>query len=288
MAVYHWSKTASSNDTADPAMNWRELMAPSLVNDNVRTMMAELAKWRDDLAGNLVTGGSATAYTLTTNQGLTTLPDGHVVVARMHAANGAAPTLNVDSRGARAIASVYGTPIASGVLRAGAIYTFIYNAADNKWIVHGSVGDSFPSGTRLLFQQTTPPAGWTKDTSHNNKALRIVSGTVGSGGTSNFTDVFAARTISVANLPAHNHSAGTLATSSSGAHTHTFNYVRGSVSRPDSTSGTRFNYVVDGTTTTSSSGAHTHTITGNTGSTGSGTPMDFAVAYVDVIIAQRD
>lgn len=55
--------------------------------------------------------------------------------------------------------------------------------------------DKFPSGTRLLFQQTSAPTGWTKDVSHNNKALRIVSGTVGSGGSLGFTAAFTSRTV---------------------------------------------------------------------------------------------
>jgi hypothetical protein len=34
----------------------------------------------------------------------------------------------------------------------------------------------------MLFQQTAAPTGWTKDTTHNDKALRLTSGTVGTGG----------------------------------------------------------------------------------------------------------
>jgi len=49
---------------------------------------------------------------------------------------------------------------------------------------------SIPSGTKMLFQQTTAPTGWTKDTTHNNKSLRIVNGSVGTGGTNSFTNAF--------------------------------------------------------------------------------------------------
>ena len=38
-----------------------------------------------------------------------------------------------------------------------------------------------PSGAKMLFQETSAPVFWTKDTLHNNKALRVVSGTAGSG-----------------------------------------------------------------------------------------------------------
>jgi len=40
----------------------------------------------------------------------------------------------------------------------------------------------FASGTALVFAQTSAPTGWTKSTTHNDKALRVVSGTASSGG----------------------------------------------------------------------------------------------------------
>ncbi len=52
----------------------------------------------------------------------------------------------------------------------------------------------FPSGTLMLFQQTASPTGWTKQTDHNNKALRVVTGSASSGGSTAFTSVFASRT----------------------------------------------------------------------------------------------
>ena len=53
----------------------------------------------------------------------------------------------------------------------------------------------FPSGTVMLFAQTSAPTGWTKSTTHNNKALRVVSGTAGSGGSNAFTNTLASRGI---------------------------------------------------------------------------------------------
>ena len=47
-----------------------------------------------------------------------------------------------------------------------------------------------PSGTVMLFIQTTAPTGWTKSVAHDNKALRIVSGTASSGGSVAFTTAF--------------------------------------------------------------------------------------------------
>ena len=55
---------------------------------------------------------------------------------------------------------------------------------------------AFPSGTKMLFQQTSAPTGWTKVTSGvDNKALRVVSGTVGSGGSNAFSNTLASKTI---------------------------------------------------------------------------------------------
>ena len=59
-----------------------------------------------------------------------------------------------------------------------------------------SEAQAFPSGTVMLFRQTNAPTGWTKVTTGvNNKTLRVVSGTAGSGGNMAFTTAFAARGI---------------------------------------------------------------------------------------------
>jgi hypothetical protein len=54
---------------------------------------------------------------------------------------------------------------------------------------------SVPSGSVMLFYQSSAPTGWTQVTDQNNKALRVVSGTGGgSGGSTDFTSVFTSRT----------------------------------------------------------------------------------------------
>jgi hypothetical protein len=67
------------------------------------------------------------------------------------------------------------------------------SGTDPSW---SFVPDPIPSGTKMLFQQTTAPTGWTKDTTHDNKALRVVSGTAGSGGSVAFTTAFASQAVS--------------------------------------------------------------------------------------------
>jgi hypothetical protein len=251
-------------------------------------MMAAIAKWRNDLSGNLVTGGTSTAYTLTTNQIINSLDDGVAIAARLNATNGSAPTLNVDSLGAKAIATVYGTAVGSGVLRSGSVYVFVYDSTDDKWIVHGNPNNGFPSGTKILFRQTAAPVGWTKDTTYTNAALRVTSGTISEQATAGkeFSTLFASRTIAEANLPSHTHSfSGT--TSSDGAHTHTYDALNTTSTHPTGSGSTEARGSIS-SSTTSSGGAHTHTVSGTTGATGSGTAMAFDVNFVDVIIATRD
>src|SRR6185437_12158532 len=101
-AVWQWSETASSNASADPTINWREGQPPSSVNDSARAMMAALAAYRDDISGLVTTGGTATAYTVTTNQGLcaapsTTPQNGQELAITASNTNGTSPTLAADS-----------------------------------------------------------------------------------------------------------------------------------------------------------------------------------------------
>jgi hypothetical protein len=106
----------------------------------MRGMMASTAKYRDDIAGSLTTGGTSTAYTLTSNQVFASLSamSGHVVVFKVHATNGASPTLNVDSLGAKAIHSVGGTVVPTGALVENGIYSATYDNSNSRWVLHGS------------------------------------------------------------------------------------------------------------------------------------------------------
>ncbi len=57
---------------------------------------------------------------------------------------------------------------------------------------------SVPTGSVMIFYQSAAPTGWTKSTSNNNKALRVVSGSGGgTGGNNSFTSTFENKSISV-------------------------------------------------------------------------------------------
>lgn len=147
-----WSTTASSNDTADSNINWAENQAPSTINNSARAMMAALKKTLNDTSGVLVTGGTSTAYTLSTNEGFTALADGLTVTARMSATNGANATLAVDGLTARAIQTAAGTAAVAGTLLSGAVYRFTYYSSGSAWLVStpatiGMTGDSGSGGT---------------------------------------------------------------------------------------------------------------------------------------------
>lgn len=146
-----WSKTAASNASADPAVNWAEGQAPSSVNDSARGMMASVAKWRDDLYG-LTTGGTSTAYTVTTNATYATAAEmsGAVFTIIPDNTSGASPTLAVDGLTARALNVSTGVAVPTGALVAGTPYLVKYVHATTEFIVLGSPGKSLLTALDII------------------------------------------------------------------------------------------------------------------------------------------
>jgi len=149
--------------------------------------------------------------------------------------------------------SATGTPSASTFLR-----------GDNSW----SLVAGFDSGTLMLFQQTAAPTGWTKQTTHNNKALRVVSGSASSGGSVAFTTAFAngstgATTLTTAQIPSHSHSLSANNADNTGQ-----------TPRPGANRNNASNFTPS-TNAEGGGNSHTHSLT-----------LD--VQYVDLIIASKD
>jgi len=149
--------------------------------------------------------------------------------------------------------------------------------------------DVFSSGTLMLFQQTAAPTGWTKQTTHNDKALRVVSGTAGSGGSTAFITALGTpavsgsvsvsgnisdTTLSTAQMPSHNHG---LQTGQSG------NNAQDRMRRQSTTTQQSINNHINAT---GGGGSHNH---GHnfSGSLSSATTA-INVQYVDLIIASKD
>lgn len=144
----------------------------------------------------------------------------------------------------------------------------------------------FPTGTLMLFQQTTAPTGWTKQTTHNNKALRVVSGTASSGGTSSFTTVFTDQT-PIINATGLSATATTLTTAQLASHSHDATVYNGGdgVQNPIFGAGINQGWSTGTSTNAAGSGnSHTHGITGSATSSA----ITLAVQYVDLIIASKN
>lgn len=145
-----------------------------------------------------------------------------------------------------------------------------------------------PTGTLMLFQQTAAPTGWTKQTTHNDKALRVVSGTASSGGSVAFSTAMASQTptITLSGLSA---GATTLSTAQMPSHSHTFS--PGNVYYSYGGSGPSLDFPYNYLNNTSPSigstgggGSHTHSVSGSASSSA----INLAVQYVDLIIASKD
>lgn len=151
---------------------------------------------------------------------------------------------------------------------AGALVSFAAGTKDVFLCVPASRPQlAFQAGTLMLFQQTTAPILWTKQTTHNDKALRVVSGTAGSGGSTAFTSIFnntitvSNTTITVATMPSHGHS-----TNATLQGTNQSDLIAGSVTSANGSATVFAN---------GSDGSHNHT-------------FNLAIQYVDLIICSKD
>jgi hypothetical protein len=142
----------------------------------------------------------------------------------------------------------------------------------------------------LSFPQTSAPTGWTKSTTHNNKAVRIVSGAASSGGTVAFDVAFASKPVSgtvgstaltIDQMPLHGHPAlygpehnGELDLSGGlGVSTQNLTSKEAWTGNPGTTVGQQIGGTGGGQ-------PHTHSFTGNA--------INLDVQYVDFIIATKD
>lgn len=129
----------------------------------------------------------------------------------------------------------------------------------------------FDQGTKMLFRQSSAPTGWTKETTHDNKALRIVSGSVGDGGSVDFSTAFGRTStdgheLSIEEIPSHQHATPTITRTSYDTTGGASGYGQ------DTPSGSGPSVA---TTYVGGGELHSHSI-------------DLRVKYVDLIIATKD
>jgi hypothetical protein len=162
--------------------------------------------------------------------------------------------------------------------------------------------EPFVAGTKMLFQQTAAPTGWTKDSTHDNKALRVVTGTASSGGSNTFSGVFntavpvsgtsnnstvtitgstAGHTLSLSEIPSHRHLEGGHVEFGTG------DSVSAGVRNTGNDGGARRYY----TDYQGGGGSHSHsagTLAGSNHSHTYTSDLNLNVQYVDLIIATKD
>lgn len=125
-----------------------------------------------------------------------------------------------------------------------------------------------PVGSVMMFYSAAAPTGWTKLTTQNDKALRVVSGSGGvAGGTNAFSTVMAQtvtgnHTLTVTEMPSHRH---------------------GIFPGSDGTGGTTLAYPGTG-----SGVAQNNQTTGIGGDNPHNHPITMAMQYIDIILASKN
>ena len=288
----------SLNGVTDEARN--AVLVVTGVNNAVRDLIPPVVKKLYIIANN-TTGGYGIRVIGATGTGIT-IPNGATQIVycdgtNFVAAGGAfvnGTVLGVTSGGTglstlTANSVMLGNGTSSPTFVAPGTAGNILTSNGTTWASVAIGGDGFASGTRMAFNQTNAPTGWTKSTSVDDAAFRLVSGSVSSGGSVNFTTAFASQTptgsISISSISG---SAGatTLSTPQIPSHSHT---ITGGGYNGDSVQTERTGVSTATTNNTGGGGSHTHPFSFNSGSaTFTGNAIDLAVKYVDLIIAQKN
>lgn len=298
-----WQINGDTQPNADLPMNSHKftgMAAGSAANDSVRLVQIQ--------AGGLIYAeatGTANAIELTTTPTFTPI-EGTMIGFVAEADSTSTVTVDLNGGGALAL-QVAGSACVGGEVQNGQFHKIGFDGtqwqllnplwpnvtafagvtgASGKVFVFSAAGAGslvdrtdlgLPSGTVSIFNQTSAPTGWTKDTSNgNNSALRVVTGSVSTGGTVDFTTAFASQTpsgtvgnttLTIDQIPAHTHDSNPLGNNNDDTSAPPAASTGGAV-------GATFN-----TTSAGGGQSHTHTFTGNA--------INLAVKYVDVIRATK-
>lgn len=218
---------------------------------------------------------------------------------------------NVSNKGRRVVQLAFNTSSPAAAIRTG-LFTTGTEETPTSWsdwvrlITAATLGDGLqissdgivsverrveiPSGTRMLFQQTNAPTGWTKITvaEYNNAALRLVTGNVTNytAGLA-FSTAFATGRATTATAGGGSVGSTTLTTAQMPKHKHSVtHYIR------RESGGDYKSYLYAGTgpnrgtmtcAEAGGSGAHTHSFSGTSHSHA----LNLNVKYIDFIVAQK-
>jgi microcystin-dependent protein len=116
--------------------------------------LASTSMFREDIAGAIVTGGTSTAYTVSSHRVYDTLAhlDGNIIAFTPHATNGiGGVTLSIDGLTAKPLRTAPSTELLQGVLIQGTPYLALYNNTDGAFYLHSFFGNplSIPLGFTL-------------------------------------------------------------------------------------------------------------------------------------------
>lgn len=272
------------NLNADIPMNSNKFTG--VADAAARNQFAALGQVQDNAARYAATSSNDT-ITATLTPAITAYAAGQLFLAKIGGTNTGASTINYNSVGAKSIkkGKTGSLDVSAGDLAVGRMALFAYDGTNFQDLS----APEFPSGTVMLFNQTSAPTGWTKNTSTgNDTALRLTTGTVGTGGSVAFETAFQSQTpsgtvgghaLTVNEMPLHGHPFRTAVDSSGDANGGLMQANVGEVNNaaftgtPTGTTGQQIGGTGGGAT-------HTHSFTGNA--------INMDVAFVDVIRATKD
>ena len=159
--------------------------------------------------------------------------------------------------------------------------TYTYDPVVGVWTAAGVGSTGFPGGTRIVFAQATAPSGWVQvtDATHNEAAIRLVNTAGGgTGGSAAFSTMFT----STRSVPLLQHSH----VISNTAHTHGYTSNSSNLAgRIDPGVSNAFAGSGIGDCGFSIDSATPGITADNAGTAGA--TMNFAVKYVDMIVATK-
>lgn len=137
--LHEWDVAAANNNSAPPD-GFPENMNYSAVNNSAREVMAVLRRHLGDIRGNLVSGGTANAHTLTPAGTYTAYFDGMRFRFEAGNSNTGATTLNVSGLGAANVVKLEPTDgtydaLVAGDIVAGQIYDVVYDGTNTHFLV---------------------------------------------------------------------------------------------------------------------------------------------------------